>query len=66
MEMETLLIHSKSRSNTRLLSALARELGDSVFENIGAPDRIETHYASENALAKDWLTLEEDRAWKDL
>ena len=25
-----------------------------------------THYASQNTLAKDWLTPEEDEAWKDL
>ena len=25
-----------------------------------------THVASENVLAKDWLTPEEDKAWKDL
>ncbi len=25
-----------------------------------------THYASQQSLAKDWLTPEEDSAWKDL
>ena len=25
-----------------------------------------THYASEKSLSKDWLTPEEDKAWKDL
>ena len=25
-----------------------------------------THFASEKSLSKDWLTLEEDKAWKDL
>ena len=25
-----------------------------------------THYASEKSLAKDWLTPEEDQAWKNL
>ena len=25
-----------------------------------------THYASEKMLSKDWLTPEEDKAWKDL
>lgn len=29
-------------------------------------DNILTHLASENVLAKDWLTSEEDEAWKDL
>jgi len=64
--METLVIQSKSRSNMRLLSALARKLGDNVFEHTGRPDKTETHYASENVLAKDWLTPKEDMAWKDL
>lgn len=25
-----------------------------------------THYASEKSLSKDWLSPEEDKAWKDL
>lgn len=29
-------------------------------------DNILTHFASENVLAKDWLTETEDEAWKDL
>jgi hypothetical protein len=29
-------------------------------------DSILTHFASQNTLAKDWLTAEEDLAWKDL
>ncbi len=29
-------------------------------------DKIVTHIASENVLAKDWLSPEEDEAWKDL
>ncbi|MBN1502289.1 AbrB/MazE/SpoVT family DNA-binding domain-containing protein [Candidatus Woesearchaeota archaeon] len=29
-------------------------------------ERIETAYASEKSLAKDWLVKEEDKAWKDL
>lgn len=28
--------------------------------------KTETHFASEKMLAKDWLTPEEDSAWKDL
>ena len=64
--METLLIHSKSRNNAQLVSALARKLGDKVFENTEKTDKVETHYASETVLAKDWMTLEEDLAWKNL
>ena len=29
-------------------------------------EEILTHIASENVLAKDWLSNEEDEAWKDL
>ena len=29
-------------------------------------DKIYTHLASEKTLAKDWLSPEEDEAWKDL
>ena len=28
--------------------------------------KTQTHFASENALSKDWLKTEEDEAWKDL
>lgn len=29
-------------------------------------DAILTHFASQSSLSKDWLTLEEDEAWKNL
>lgn len=29
-------------------------------------DSVTTHFASEKVLAKDWLTPEEDLAWRDL
>ena len=63
--METLVIHSKSKSNIRLLSELARKLGEHVELS---PEKKEdkTCLAIESAWAKDWLTPEEDEAWKDL
>jgi hypothetical protein len=65
--METLVIQSKSKSNARLLSTLARKLGDQVEMNPEKKDdRILTHLPFESAWAKDWLTQEEDEAWKDL
>ena len=64
--MDTLVIRSKSKSDARLLSVLARKLGATVLENSSKNGKISTHYASENVLAKDWLTPEEDRAWKNL
>ena len=65
--METLIIKSKSKSNARLLSALARKLGDQVeVSHEKKVDRIQTCLAIESAWAKDWLTPEEDEAWKNL
>ena len=65
--METLVIKSKSKSNVRLLSALARKLGEQVEVNSQKnEDRMLTHFASQSVLAKDWLTPEEDEIWKDL
>jgi hypothetical protein len=29
-------------------------------------DKIQTHFASEKVLTKDWLLPQEDEAWKDL
>ena len=29
-------------------------------------DKVFTHFASEKTLAKDWLSPEEDKAWKNL
>lgn len=37
-----------------------------VEEATIADDRIETHFASQQSMAKDWLTTEEDAAWQDL
>jgi hypothetical protein len=65
--METLIIKSKSKSNARLLSAIARKMGDLVELNPEKKkDKGQTCLAFENAWAKDWLTPEEDEAWKDL
>jgi len=65
--METLVIKSKSKSNARLLSTLARKLGDQVeVTPQKKEDREQNYLAIESAWAKDWLTPEEDEAWKDL
>ena len=60
--METLVIQSKSKSNTRLISTLARKLGAQVEKKEDNP----TYHPFLSAWAKDWLTPEEDEAWKDL
>lgn len=45
----------------RLLTSLIKESFDKPGD-----DTIFTHFASEKALARDWLSPEEDEAWKDL
>jgi gamma-glutamyl phosphate reductase len=65
--METLVIKSKSKSNARLLSTIARKMGDQVELNSEKKkDKGLPYLAFESAWAKDWLTPEEDEAWKDL
>ena len=50
------VIEKKKLFNTLLKEGLEKSGDDSVY----------THFASEISLAKDWLTSEEDEAWKDL
>ena len=45
----------------KLIELLEKETSE-MPEN----DKIQTHFASEKVLAKDWLLPEEDEAWKDL
>ena len=45
------------------------KLGEVIRKETGAgngKEKILTHLASEKALAKEWLTSEEDEAWKSL
>jgi len=49
------------REKQKLLTSLIKE----SFRKSG-DDTILTHFASEKTLAKDWLSPEEDKAWKDL
>jgi len=62
--METLIIKSKSKSNVQLLLNLAHQLGDQA--EVYSEKKKETYLAIESAWAKDWLTPEEEEAWKDL
>ena len=39
---------------------------DEASESPQITESTMTHLASEHALAKDWLTEEEDKAWRDL
>jgi hypothetical protein len=45
----------------KLLTSLIKESFSKTDD-----DTIFTHFASEKSLAKDWLSSEEDQAWKDL
>ena len=61
------MIRSKSKSNAKLLTALARKLGEQIeVLPQKKEDRVQPCLAIESAWAKDWLTPEEDEAWKDL
>ena len=62
--METLIIKSKSKSNVQLLLTLAHKLGDQA--EVYSEKKEEPFLAIESAWAKDWLTPEEEEAWKDL
>lgn len=44
---------------------LSEVLNEETKRKLGN-DKIMTHFASEKALSKDWLSPEEDEAWKNL
>lgn len=48
----------------KLIEVIAFSVDEAKYKF--AIDVIQTHYASQNILAKDWLTPEEDLVWKDL
>ncbi len=50
-------VHEKQKLLTSLIKENLSKSGN---------DTILTHFASEKTLAKDWLSPEEDKAWKDL
>lgn len=47
------------------VEVIAFTVNDFVDEGV-EQDQILTHYASQKALEKDWLTEEEDEAWQNL
>lgn len=55
------LVRQLSAEEKQKLINLLQKEGPSVVE-----EPTMTHFASEKALAKDWLSPEEDEAWKDL
>lgn len=65
--METLILKSKSHKRLKLIQTLAKELGvTSERKKISKRKPVEITLLSEKALAKDWLSKEDDKAWKDL
>ena len=44
---------------------IAFTVQDTMEESL-AQDKTLTHFASQKALAKDWLSTEEDQAWQNL
>ena len=70
--MTTLTVTIKKKKAIKLPEELrANDLIDfakkkTVAKKRIVKDKIQTHFASERALAKDWLTAKEDQAWQNL
>ena len=48
------------------VEVIAFTIEESTIAKTDVTDDIATHFASEKILGKDWLTIQEDEAWKDL
>jgi hypothetical protein len=65
--MQTINVEIVNPKARRLLRNLAEMQIIRILQpRISFPDVVETHWASESVLAKDWLTSQEDEAWKNL
>ncbi|HQV77205.1 MAG TPA: hypothetical protein PLJ42_09745 [Chitinophagales bacterium] len=66
--METLILKSTSRKRIQLLQNLAIELGViTEHKNSKKSAKVsEISMLSEKALSKEWLSKEEEAAWKNL
>jgi len=70
--MTTLTITIKKKKALKALEELrANDLIDFAAKKTTAKkrstkDKVQTHFASEKSLAKDWLTAKEDQAWQNL
>jgi len=49
------------KEKIKLGEVICKEIRTSIPD-----DKILTHFASEKTLANDWLSIEEDEAWKNL
>jgi hypothetical protein len=70
--MTTLTVTVKKKKAIKALEELrANDLIDFATKKTAAKkrivkDKVQTHFASEKSLAKDWLTTKEDQAWQNL
>ena len=70
--MTTLTVTIKKKKEIKALEELRdNDLIDFIIKKTTKKKRIEkdivqTHFASERSLAKNWLTTKEDKAWQDL
>jgi hypothetical protein len=64
-EAQNINIHLPENFVGKQVEVIAFTLND-IAEQPDLKDKPMTHFASEKVLAKDWLTPEEDKAWKDL
>jgi hypothetical protein len=57
-------VHERMLIAERTIHSIRAEKNESL--NAAEPDAVQTHYASEQVLSKDWSTETEDEAWKRL
>ena len=63
-EQQNISIHLPMQFIGKKVEVIAFSIEEADIEK--GVEKIQTHFASEQVLAKDWLTTEEDEAWKDL
>ena len=64
-EQQTISINLPKNFIGKQVEVIAFALDDAIEESYDKEETL-TLYASEKALANDWLTQEEDKAWQDL
>ena len=65
--MTTLTVTIKKKKAIKALEELrANDLIDFATKKRSIKDKVQTHLASEKALAKDWLSKKEDEVWQSL
>ncbi len=65
--MTTLTVTIKKKKAIKVLEELrANDLIDFAVKKRNIKDKVQTHLASEKALAKDWLSKKEDEVWQSL